>query len=63
MGKLLTVKEAMNELRCSRPTFYKLVNEGILDIVKMGRKTLVDTDDIQKAINKLKLTRKKSNKS
>ncbi len=59
MGKLLTVKEAMQELRCSRPTLYKLINDGILEIVKMGRKTLIDTEDIQKAIKKLKVVKKK----
>ena len=48
MGKLLTVKEAMNRLRCSRSTFYKLVKEDKFKIKKMRKKTLVDSDEIEK---------------
>jgi len=53
MGKLLTVKEAMERLRCSRGTFYKLVREGKFKIKKMGKKTLVDSDEIEKYIDSI----------
>lgn len=53
MGKLLTVIEAMQRLRCSRSTFYKLIKQGKFKIKKMGKKTLIDSDEIEKYIDSI----------
>ncbi|MBI3330432.1 MAG: helix-turn-helix domain-containing protein [Nitrospinae bacterium] len=45
--KLLTIPEACARLRISRATLYKLVNRGLLSLVKVGGKSLVSEEAIQ----------------
>lgn len=48
--KLLTIPEACKVLRISRATFYKLVKRGALTLVKVGGKSLVREETIQKLV-------------
>gem|GEM_PF-6341329 len=47
-AKYLTRDEVCNALRISRPTFHKLVRDGVLNITKLGRKTLVDAAELER---------------
>lgn len=48
--KLLTVKEACERLRISRATLYNLVKNGKLGIIKIGGKSLVSDESIDRLI-------------
>jgi excisionase family DNA binding protein len=48
--KLLTVKEACERLRISRATLYNLVRKGKVTIVKIGGKSLIREEDIDRLI-------------
>jgi excisionase family DNA binding protein len=48
--KLLTVKEACDRLRISRATLYNLVNRGELAFVKIGGKSLISEEGIDRLI-------------
>jgi excisionase family DNA binding protein len=48
--KLLTIKEACERLRISRATLYKLVRRGTLSLVKVGGKSLVKEEALQKLV-------------
>jgi len=54
MEKLITVIEAMGILRISRPTLYRLINEGELKPVKIGKRTLFEEKELQRFIKTLK---------
>lgn len=43
---LITVKEAMRRLSLGRGTIYKLMNEGILVSVKVGRSRRIRVDSV-----------------
>ena len=51
---LLTIKEACEYLNISRATLYKLIKEGKLKPVKIGRSTRLDKRDLDKFIQQLK---------
>ena len=46
--------EAMGILRISRPTLYRLINEGELKPVKIGKRTLFEEKELQRFIKTLK---------
>ncbi len=48
--KLLTVKEACERLRISRATLYNLVKKGKIAFVKIGGKSLIREEDIDRLI-------------
>ncbi len=48
--KLLTIREACERLRISRATLYKLVKRGALPLVKVGGKSLITEEAIQKLL-------------
>lgn len=48
--KLLTVKETCERLRISRATLYNLVKTGKLTFVKIGGKSLVREDAVERLI-------------
>ncbi len=48
--QLLTVKEACTRLRISRATLYNLVKRGTLAFVKIGGKSLIRDDTIDRLI-------------
>lgn len=50
-SELLTRKECCNILRISMTTFHKLVNEGKIEIKKIGSRTLVDSSSIDRFLN------------
>lgn len=47
---LLSVLEAMGELRVSRSKFYGLANSGQLRLIKIGRKTFVSREELARFI-------------
>lgn len=48
--QLLTVKETCTRLRISRATLYNLVKQGILTFVKIGGKSLIREEAIDRLI-------------
>ena len=51
---LLTTKEACEYLNISRATLYKLIREGKLKPLKIGRSTRFDRRDLDRFIESLK---------
>jgi excisionase family DNA binding protein len=47
---LLTLKEAATVLRCSIPTVRRLVNDGELQSVRVGKQLRIDVDEIKRFI-------------
>lgn len=43
----VTIESARNALGIGNTTIYRLINEGKLSTVKIGRRTLVKTDSIR----------------
>ncbi|EDP75545.1 helix-turn-helix domain-containing protein [Hydrogenivirga sp. 128-5-R1-1] len=52
--RLFTVKEALEYLRISRPTFYRLIKQGKIKPVKIGKRTLIDKNDLDRLIEESK---------
>ncbi len=52
--KLLTIKEVCEYLNVSKPTIYRLIKEGKLKPIKIGRATRFDKEDIDKFIEEQK---------
>ncbi len=52
--RLLTVKEACDYLRISKVSLYKLINQGKLKPVKIGKRTLIDKADLDRLIEESK---------
>lgn len=48
--RLLTIEEAAKELRISRQSLYNLVNNKQLQVVKIGKRTFIDNQDLEKFI-------------
>lgn len=48
--KLFTIPEACERLRISRATLYKLIKRGTLTLVKVGGKSLIPEEAIQKLL-------------
>jgi len=51
--KLLTIPEACERLRISRATLYKLVKRGTLPLVKVGGKSLIKEESLEKLLGTL----------
>ncbi|SMO61070.1 transcriptional regulator, AlpA family [Balnearium lithotrophicum] len=52
--KLLTVKEACEYLSISKATLYKLIKEGKIKPVKIGKSTRFDRQDLDRLVEELK---------
>lgn len=52
----MNVEEAADYLRISRATLYNLMKKGELKPVKIGKRTLFDTDDLKKFFEGHKIT-------
>lgn len=52
--RLLTIKEAMKYLKVGKNTIYKLIHEGKLKPVKIGKRTLLDKADLDRLIEESK---------
>jgi excisionase family DNA binding protein len=52
--KLLTIKEACEYLNLSRATIYKLIKEGKLTPIKIGRSTRLDKSDLDAFVESMK---------
>ncbi len=52
--RLLTVKEVCEYLNVSKPTVYRLIKEGKLKPIKIGKATRFEKEDIDKFINEQK---------
>ena len=50
----LTSREVMKQLSISRPVFYRLIDEGEIPALKMGKNYRIDPDDLQHYINQKK---------
>lgn len=47
----VTIENAKSALGIGHTTIYRLINEGALETVKIGRRTLVKTDSIRALVN------------
>lgn len=47
----LSITDTAKTLSLGRTSIYALINDGKLDIVKVGRRTLVKMDSIRRLIN------------
>ena len=54
-----TPEEAWTHLKISRATFYRHVSHGRIEILKIGGKSLVDADKLDKAIERREIYRYK----
>jgi excisionase family DNA binding protein len=54
-----TSQEAMEHLRISRATFYRLVKKGKIDILKIGNRSLIDADLLDEAVERREIYRYK----
>lgn len=50
---LLTLEDAADQLSVSRSTVYKLINDGVLRSVKVGKRRMVPTDALPECIEAL----------
>ena len=50
--ELSTTSETCEQLRCSRDTLYRLIADGSLETVKIGRRRLVFTRSIRELIDR-----------
>lgn len=51
---LLTIAETADLLRVSRPTVYKLIDEGEFPLMKVGIQSRIDPADVQAYLNRQK---------
>lgn len=54
-----TPEEAWNHIHVSRATFYRLVGRGVIEVLKIGGKSLVDADRLDAAVEKREIYRYK----
>lgn len=54
-----TRADACDFLKISFPTFHSLVNQGLIKTKKVGRKTLVDMNDLRRAVSEGRIVRYK----
>lgn len=54
-GRLLTRDEVCRICHISKPTFHAWVNNGIIEAQKVGRRTLVKSEDLDDAIRRGKI--------
>ena len=52
--RLLTVKEACEYLRIGRSTLYRHIKQGKIKPVKIGKRTLIDKNDLDRLIEESK---------
>lgn len=48
--RLLTIPEAIAELRISRSHFFRLLREGVIAPVRLGHRTLIPLREIRRVI-------------
>lgn len=46
----VSVRCASTAIGIGRTKLYELINEGVLDVVKLGRRTLITTESIERLI-------------
>jgi excisionase family DNA binding protein len=51
---MLTMREACKELRISRWSLYRLINEGRVESVKIGRRRLIPADALADFVRKIR---------
>jgi putative molybdopterin biosynthesis protein len=54
MEKLYTIKEVAEMLRVSKVTLYRMMKDGKIQTVKLGRKTLFTEEELDRFIESLK---------
>ncbi|MBQ7898927.1 MAG: helix-turn-helix domain-containing protein [Bacteroidales bacterium] len=59
LKRYLTPEEAWTHIKVSRATFYRLVGRGVIEILKIGNKSLVDADRLDEAVEKREIYRYK----
>lgn len=59
LKRYYTPEEAWQHLKISRATFYRHVQNGKIEILKIGGKSLVDADELDGAIERRELYRYK----
>lgn len=47
----ISIAEASKAIGCGRTTIYELIRQGRLEIVKLGRRTLVKTASIRRLVD------------
>jgi excisionase family DNA binding protein len=55
----VSVQEAVDTLGISRPSFYRLIKDGTVRTVKIGRRTLVSTKSLRELVDGKEPTKKK----
>lgn len=55
-SKLLSIPEAASQIGLSRASLYRAVNNGLLPLVKIGGRSLVDPTDLTALVNASKRT-------
>ena len=53
MTQLMTAKQVMSVLGIGKTTFYKLLNDGALTSVRVGRSRKISQDELEKYIASL----------
>lgn len=61
LTRYYTPEEAWTHLNISRATFYRHVGSGKIELLKIGGKSLVDADKLDKAIERREIYRYKHN--
>lgn len=46
----ISVKDAVRTLGLSRTTIYALINQGRLDTIKLGRRTLIKMESVKRLV-------------
>ena len=52
--KLISINEACELLGISRPTIYRIIKNGTLTLVKIGRRSLLSLSELQSYVENLK---------
>lgn len=56
--KMMTIKDVAEKLRISTKTVYRLINQGAVQPVKIGRATRIEDTDLQNYIQSIRKGRK-----
>jgi excisionase family DNA binding protein len=51
----ITIKQACELAQISRPTLYKYINNGLLNVLKDGKNTLIETSELIRVFPDIKL--------
>lgn len=49
---LLTVREAYEELRVSRRKLFQMIRDGELRVVRLGRRTFIERDELRALVER-----------